>query len=158
MYYGESRSGEQSRGRVVRVAAETVHQVLGEGLLPGGLELQVAGKHGRVVGHDREPSSESIGLGLVVGGHGSERRPQRIPRRFVGRSAIELIEDPMEPIGVVGQDEVVFGCEVREERAWCEPGPSGDLFDGGLVVSVSFEQLEGDIFEASPPFALVAFS
>ena len=154
---GEGRRGQQSRGWVVWLASETAREVLGEGLLPRGLEVQVPGEHGRVAGHDREPPSEPIRLVLVVGGDGRERFPERNPRRLVGWSGIELFEDPMEPVCVVGQDEVVLGGEVREERAWCDPSGRGDLFDRGPVVAIAFEQFEGDILETSSPLALISF-
>ena len=69
-------------------------------------------------------------------------------------STLELGDDPVETVGVVGQDEVVLGGEVREEGPGRDVGGGGDLLDRGRVVPLSYEQVDGDILDPAAPVAL----
>jgi len=71
---------------------------------------------------------------------------------------LELGEDAFEAFAVVGQDEVVLGREVREERPGCQLGLARDLLDRRLVEAFAFEQFECDVFESSSALTLVSFS
>jgi len=74
---------------------------------------------------------------------------ERGQRRLVGRAAVERRLQFVEPLRVVGEDDVLFGAEVPEERPPRNVGRGGDVVDRDRVETPLAEQRQGRLFQVS---------
>jgi hypothetical protein len=113
-----------------------------EQVLPAGLFLGVPGAQGVVAEQQRDELQPTFGGHVDLFEH-PERCAQCRPGILVGRAFREAFGDQFALFGQAAQRQVFLAAEVVEQGPPGDARGRGDLFQGGVVVALLGEQLDG---------------